>query len=658
MGKLRRAEHPGVLILALLILAGQATAQEALDFTLPDLDGLPVSLHDFRGKSVVLVDFWATWCVPCVKELTHFQRFQERYADKGLAILAITVDGPNTVAHVRPFLRRYNYSFPVLFDTESRVVALYNPRVVMPYTFLVDRNGMIRYVHQGYSPGDEKVLESEILKLLDAAAAPREGAVSFRGTEAFLGRDFTDDAYVDQARDGRAFQVINQVDLTVSAGRFLAGARLDGFLDFSPLLDDYRLAKRFVEYGSKSLALRAGDFYQTLGRGLAFSLLKTFEKEGLEYIIDTTVDGGKAAFSLKRFSGEFFGGWITRDKAPHDSSPTVRDAVFGGTAGFLLGRVGTVRLNFLDASVGPDTLLGTKRATMESISLDVPNWRDRLKFFGEFLLVRKTQHFVDEEFRGHGVYLEGGLFVRNWTFLVEFKDYRNMSFEYSRPPHLESELIPIVANQFVDSAEDVTGIGVRVDFYLPRSSTLLFAKLNYQDDRQTVPGRRIVHFFSGYEKKFMETGWLTLLAGYRREVSSSLVFWDTAGWTLHGQGNLSYPLTARLSLEADLEIKRFRGALDFGGRFYDYGEHRSYFSVHYSPRWIVTILYDRTNDPKILSFKDKKNWWGAQIEWKFGKGSVVRVFYGANKGGVKCAGGICRFFPPFEGLRIDAVVLF
>ena len=72
----------------------------------------------------------------------------------------------------------------------------------------------------------------------------------------------------------------------------------------------------------------------------------------------------------------------------------------------------------------------------------------------------------------------------------------------------------------------------------------------------------------------------------------------------------------------------------------------------------MTVLYDRTTDPRILSLKDKRDWWGAEVEWKLGQRSALRVFYGSNKGGVKCAGGICKFFPPFEGLRIDALVWF
>ncbi len=645
-------------LLSLIFHALPALAQKAIDFTLKDLEGNPVTLSDFRGTSIVLVDFWATWCVPCVKELTHFQRFHDLYKDKGLVILAITVDGPESVAMIRPFVERYRYTFPVLLDTESKVIALYNPRVVMPYTFLVDKKGVIRYTHQGYSLGDEKILEEEILKLLAGEEEEKkESPLSLQGTEALLYRYFSDEEYVDTVRDGRSSQLINQLDFTLSSGRFLGGIRIDTYLDFSPWQDDFSLAKKFVAYESKNLKMRAGDFYYTQGRGLSFSLLKTFEQEGLEYIIDTTVEGGKVGLAGGPVSAEIFGGWVRRDKPPHGTEETIRDRVYGGTLGWRFKGFADVKVNLFGSSLEPGTLLGTRTATMESFSLDIPNWRDKLRFYGEFLLVQKYQHYSEDRIRGHGIYVETGLFLQNWTFLVEFKDYRNLDFEYNRPPLLETEQLPIVANQFVDSADDVIGVSGRVDYFLPQVSTLLFGKATYQTDRRELASRDIFHTFVGYEKKFKETGWLTLIAGVRREKSPSLVFWDTAGRTYHGQGNLSYPLDRRLSLEVNFEIKQFRGDLDFGGQFFNYEEHRSYFSLHSSPRWILTLLYDRTTDPKILTFKDKRNWWGGQLEIKFGR-HAVRIFYGSNKGGVKCAGGVCRFFPPFEGLRIDGLFRF
>jgi len=176
-----------------------------------------------------------------------------------------------------------------------------------------------------------------------------------------------------------------------------------------------------------------------------------------------------------------------------------------------------------------------------------------------------------------------------------------------------------------------------------------------------MPGhfpRMITHLFGGIEKKFKETGWLTLIAGYRNEEARSLVFYHTAGRTFHWQGNLSYPLSRRLSIELDVEAKDFDGTVPFGGTFVDYYERRSYMSLSYSPYLILTVLYDRTDDPEILSVKDKKDWWGGQLEIKFSHAKSIRIFYGSNKGGVKCAGGVCKFFPSFEGLRIDGVLRF
>jgi peroxiredoxin len=648
-----------LLFSGVLFISFPALAQNPIDFTLKDTDGNPVHLADLLGKNVILIDFWATWCVPCVKELTHFQKFHETYKDKGLLILALSEDGPETVAMVKPFLKRYKYAFKILLDTESRVLALYNPSVVMPYTLLIDRSGKIAKVHQGYNLGDEKVIEQEIVELLEPKEVVARKGLTLNVNEAFLNRNFSDKDYVDNIRGGRATQVINQLDLSVNVGDYLAGARVDTSLDFSPWWSNFKLAKGFFEFNRKSVNLRTGDFYYTVGRGLAFSLLKTFEKEGLEYIIDTTVRGGKFAFTRPQYSAEVFGGWIEREKTKlFQKEEAIRDKIYGGTLGWRIKSFADLKLNFVGSQIERGTLLGSKDATMESVTLDIPNVKDKAKFYGEFLLIQKKKYFVEDRIDGHGAYLESGFFVKNLTMLIEFKDYKNLDFEYNRPPLLETEQLPIVANQFVSSAKDITGIAGRVDYYFPKVSTLLFGKLSYQNDKSEKLPRDITHFFGGFEIKFKETGWLTLLGGYRREKTSSLIFWDTAGNTFHVQANLSYPLTRRLSLEFDLESKDFKGTVSFGGRYYNYYEQRSYLSFSYSPILIVTFLYDRTTDPKILTYKDKKDWPGVQLEIKFSHAKSIRIFYGSNKGGVKCSGGVCKFFPPFEGLRIDGVLRF
>jgi peroxiredoxin len=138
---------------------------QASDFTLRDLDGRDVHLSDFVGK-VVLVDFWATWCVPCAAELPQLEELYEKKKGDGFVVLGVAMDGPESVAQVAPFARRYNLTFPVLLDEETRVVGVYNPKRVAPMTLLVDKRGIIARVRNGYNAGDEKFIADDVANLL------------------------------------------------------------------------------------------------------------------------------------------------------------------------------------------------------------------------------------------------------------------------------------------------------------------------------------------------------------------------------------------------------------------------------------------------------------------------------------------------------------
>jgi peroxiredoxin len=138
----------------------------APDFTLRDIDGRDVRLSDYLGKQVVLLDFWATWCVPCAAELPHLQQLFESRKEQGLVVLGIDMDGPETVAQVGSFARRYNLGFPVLLDEETKVVNVYNPKRVAPLSVLIDRKGQIVRVRNGYNAGDEKLIAADVDNLV------------------------------------------------------------------------------------------------------------------------------------------------------------------------------------------------------------------------------------------------------------------------------------------------------------------------------------------------------------------------------------------------------------------------------------------------------------------------------------------------------------
>jgi len=145
-----------VALLSALLLSIQAhavTLQElAPDFTLRSLDGGNLRLEEYRGQ-VVLINFWASWCGPCRIEMPVLDRLHQRYEDTGFAVLGINVEGDERPA--RELLQKVPVTFPVLIDEGQTVSQLYRLEA-MPSTVVVDRDGVVRYIHRGYRPGDEE----------------------------------------------------------------------------------------------------------------------------------------------------------------------------------------------------------------------------------------------------------------------------------------------------------------------------------------------------------------------------------------------------------------------------------------------------------------------------------------------------------------------
>jgi peroxiredoxin len=135
------------------------------DFALKNLKGKMVKLSDQKGK-VVVVTFWATWCAPCIQELPHLNRFYKDLKGKGLTVLAINIDGPDTFSKAKTIIKRKRLKLPILLDPEGEVTAILNPRGTNPYTLFIDRHGRLAADHEGFAKGDEVKALAKITKLL------------------------------------------------------------------------------------------------------------------------------------------------------------------------------------------------------------------------------------------------------------------------------------------------------------------------------------------------------------------------------------------------------------------------------------------------------------------------------------------------------------
>jgi thiol-disulfide isomerase/thioredoxin len=132
----------------------------APDFTLPQLDGAALTLSSYRSK-VVLLDFWATWCVPCREEIPHFVDLQHKYGGQGLQIIGVSMD--DSPDPVRPFAQQFQMNYPIVMGN-AKIGEQYGGVLGLPIAFLLDRDGRIVKKHIGATAAD--VFEREITAVL------------------------------------------------------------------------------------------------------------------------------------------------------------------------------------------------------------------------------------------------------------------------------------------------------------------------------------------------------------------------------------------------------------------------------------------------------------------------------------------------------------
>jgi thiol-disulfide isomerase/thioredoxin len=154
-----------VILCTVLMLAGAALAVAdpagyAADFRRNDLDGRPVRLTDYRGR-VVLLDFWATWCEPCLEEIPTFIRWQKQYGPAGLTVIGISMD--DTAQPVRRFLKKNPTGYPVVVG-DVELARLYGGVLGLPLTFLIDARGRVAGRYAGET--SLKAIEARIRELL------------------------------------------------------------------------------------------------------------------------------------------------------------------------------------------------------------------------------------------------------------------------------------------------------------------------------------------------------------------------------------------------------------------------------------------------------------------------------------------------------------
>jgi len=150
--------------LSKIAIAPQAERSSAPGFVAERLDGGKSALNDFKGK-VVLLNFWATWCMPCRKEMPSMQALWQKYSEKDLLVVAISID-EGAKSQVASFIKRLKLGFPILLDPEGKVSDLYKVSG-LPASYLIDRDGKLI----SHIVGSEDWASAEAFSLMDTLLA-------------------------------------------------------------------------------------------------------------------------------------------------------------------------------------------------------------------------------------------------------------------------------------------------------------------------------------------------------------------------------------------------------------------------------------------------------------------------------------------------------
>jgi thiol-disulfide isomerase/thioredoxin len=147
----------------LICCSWQLQAQTVKDFSLKDLQNTSQSFENLKGEKLTAIDFWATWCKPCMKAIPELNVLYKEFKEKGVSFISINCDGPRSIAKVGPVSKSLQIEYPVLLDIDSTVKTQLNLSA-FPTLILVNQKGKIVWIHEGFVAGNEKEIKAQIEK--------------------------------------------------------------------------------------------------------------------------------------------------------------------------------------------------------------------------------------------------------------------------------------------------------------------------------------------------------------------------------------------------------------------------------------------------------------------------------------------------------------
>ncbi|MEN8203479.1 MAG: TlpA disulfide reductase family protein [Bacteroidota bacterium] len=156
----KKAGAMGVLLLIVAI----SWSQEP-EFRLRDLENTWQEYSDLKGTQLTVIDFWATWCQPCIRSIPLLSEMEKEFNSRGVRFIGVSIDGPRNQSKIKPFVQSLGVEYPIIRDMDSELMSDLGVTAV-PTLLLYDAKGELLFFHEGFRPGDEEIIRDHIEKHL------------------------------------------------------------------------------------------------------------------------------------------------------------------------------------------------------------------------------------------------------------------------------------------------------------------------------------------------------------------------------------------------------------------------------------------------------------------------------------------------------------
>ena len=624
------------------------TGFAAPDWTLPTPDGNQVNLHAALADGPVVVSFWATWCLPCLREMPFLNEMAGEFDGK-VTFIAISVDNSKSMAKVGPLVRAKGWDNLVIAQDAAGTVQQTLQVLSPPYTILYDAAGSEAYRHEGYRSGDELELKRAVERVL---AAPVIGPATGGAPGGFNWKDAvtaTDQFEYSYSLETEKEIVENWLDVAYQFGDFRTGVMLS---HQSPAEEGNRRNKvmhRYFEYSSGVFDLRVGHYYGMFGRGLVWN---SYEDRFIR--VDTALDGIIGRGNLGPVKLALMSGTSGTTPVIADPDGFVTNSVdvrgvdmsFQPVRGLSLGAAG---LTFLP-NVVPDTdevlreWVGTGRLDYNS---------SHASLYLEYGQKTGYEYRLTtlENDPGTAFYGNLGLFAGPFSMSLERSDYDKFRVvpgsdgkqPLNRPPALVREHLYVLLGRkpHAMNQDDEKGWQIELNGDLGRGWLMLGNASRIEThNRETLFEEAYFHI----EQERL--GDLRIRGGFDYQ--------DSEGSMRQAfVSDISWFMNPAMTWNVQFEHQHVRA-----GVLGEYDQQWMKLELELPPRWSFDAIletnnkYDAQFDPDEITGSTFPS---GQITYALTGGGNLNLWFGQRQAGLLCAGGVCKFEPAFEGVEFYGI---